>query len=1145
MIRSANTASTPSTCPTAGLLAAYLNDALPEPEGAAIESHIQDCEHCQRCLESLTPYSLIGRTKPAWRSEYRPADDFMAELYAGVSAEIAAPLDDAALPEIPGYRVVRPIGSGGMGVVYEARDSRLDRTVALKVLHPSLGGESIRGRLRREAAALARLRHPNVIQIHEVGEAGGRAFLALEYVDGPNLNTAFATDPPAPRRAAAIVERLAKAIHAAHRAGIVHRDLKPSNILIDPEGEPKIADFGLAKLMDDAGEGVTLSGQLVGTPGFAAPEQVSTAGEGVTASVDIYALGALLYDLLTGRPPFRSDSTLETLLRVLRDPPVPPSQVNPRVPKDLETICLACLHKNPARRYATAEALAEDLRRYLDGRPVKARPISPLGRAVRWVRRHPAAAALVSLALFFMGALAAGSAWQWREAERRASVEHAARTDAELRAKAEAQARGVAEGRIAELAVDHGLNLCSIGSVGPGLMALADAVANADPGSDSVRVARLNLDAWQHHVAGRRHTLAHPDAVTSVAFSNDGRKVITGCMDGNARGFDAATGEPLGPALPHPAVFAAAFLPDGHSILTAGKDGTIHAWQFPAGSPLRQPVRHGSPIQAFALDPAGKAFATGGIDGMVRLWDAATGEPKLEPIEHGGPVLALAFSPDGRRLVTGSEDRKARIWDTQTGEAIGTPMGHAAPVDKVSAGPLGMSAAGSAWGFSSRLPLTVLGAGRQGGFTTTGTTSALTFDPNGKYMAIAVGEGDKPKGVSLYRIEGIQVNVRMLPFESVAKTLVASQSGRQLLVAGEGCHPVIWGEATERPVKIAFSETSDGPVALSQDGTQAATSRKDRRGQGWSVTLWDVPRCAEGELNLRQGAVDRIDMGPNGMALLSGGKRARLWNTATAKAVAPSWTAPPIVACTWGAKPLAWVATGSTLQGHDAATGDTATAPVEFQRAIRSVATSRDGRLAAVLTADEIVGVELATGAVISRIPSQEAVDAMDLSADGRILAFGRSDGAIQLWSMDDRQRIGELPGRESWVAKVAFSPDGTHLAVSSTDKSVAVWNVERRGTVGQPMTHSSTLLHTAWAADGSLLFTLDVVNMVRLWDARTGTQVGPPLPRLATAIAAGHDNRYLLTGDPTREVRSWKIPKAVTVPPEEIAGWMRRKLNP
>jgi serine/threonine-protein kinase len=300
------------------------------------------------------------------------------------------------LPAVPGYEVLGELGRGGMGVVYLARHTALDRRVALKMTLAGLANEQQRKRFRTEAAAVARLQHPNVVQVFEVGEADGRPYCALELVDGGNLAEQLDGRPRPPRAAAELVAALADAIQAAHVRGIIHRDLKPANVLLTRDGRPKVTDFGLAKRLDEA-LGLTRTGVVVGTPQYMAPEQAGGENSAVGAATDIHALGAILYELLTGRPPFRGPTTMETLLQVRAHEPVPPRQLEPGVPRDLDIICMTCLRKDPARRYATAAELAADLRRFLAGEPVRARRAPPWERVVKWARRRPAVALLLAL----------------------------------------------------------------------------------------------------------------------------------------------------------------------------------------------------------------------------------------------------------------------------------------------------------------------------------------------------------------------------------------------------------------------------------------------------------------------------------------------------------------------------------------------------------------------------------------------------------------------------------------------------------------------------------------------------------------------------------------------------------------------------
>jgi predicted Ser/Thr protein kinase len=315
---------------------------------------------------------------------------------------------------VAGYEILGELGRGGMGVVYKARQTGLKRLVALKMIlaGPHAGPEEV-NRFRREAKAVARLQHPHIVQIYDIGEQQGLPYFALEFVAGGSLAAQLEGGPLPVRRAARLVETVARAMHVAHQAGIVHRDLTPGNILLTADGYPKVTDFGLAKVLDGA-SARTASGAVMGTPSYMAPEQAGGKSKDIGPAADVYALGAILYELLTGKPPFKAATPLDTILQVVSEEPVPPRQLNPQVPRDLETICLMCLRKQPERRYASAEALADDLESFLAGQPIQARLAHPVERAWRWVKEQPGAAfglgsaslVMLGLSLLFTGGLA-------------------------------------------------------------------------------------------------------------------------------------------------------------------------------------------------------------------------------------------------------------------------------------------------------------------------------------------------------------------------------------------------------------------------------------------------------------------------------------------------------------------------------------------------------------------------------------------------------------------------------------------------------------------------------------------------------------------------------------------------------------------
>jgi serine/threonine-protein kinase len=382
-------------------------------------------EVCRDCPE------LLPQVRQRWQ-EFRLIDAQVGALLPEPGTPLSTLLTPvgphaAGLPQVPGYAVEAELGRGGMGVVYKARHLRLNRTVALKMLLAgAYAGPHDLARFLREAEAEAGLQHPHIVQVHDVGEHDGRPYFTMELVEGGSLADRLRGTPQPAPQAAALLATLARAVQVAHQGGIVHRDLKPGNILLTADGTPKISDFGLARRLQGEA-GLTQSGVPVGTPSYMAPEQALGQTNVIGPAVDVYALGAILYELLTGRPPFRAETAAETVLQVISQEPAPPSRLNARVPRDLETICLTCLRKEPEKRYASAGALADDLTRFGEGRPIQARPVGWGARLWRWGRRNPAAAALVATALAVAGLAVGGGLWlQRQQAERR---EEAARQE--------------------------------------------------------------------------------------------------------------------------------------------------------------------------------------------------------------------------------------------------------------------------------------------------------------------------------------------------------------------------------------------------------------------------------------------------------------------------------------------------------------------------------------------------------------------------------------------------------------------------------------------------------------------------------------------------------------------------------------------
>ncbi|MEM1026839.1 MAG: protein kinase [Planctomycetota bacterium] len=1004
------------------------------------------------------------------------------------------------------YELIEEIGRGSMGVVFRAHQRSLNREVAVKViLGSALASAGARDRFRAEAESAAALKHANIVPIYEVGRQGHFDFYSMALVPGGTLAQRIDAGPTDPRDAVRLMTTVTRTIQAAHRHGIIHRDLKPENILLDDKGEPCISDFGLACRLERSG-GLTLTGQILGTPQYMAPEQIAGGSGAATIAVDIYSLGVVLYELLAGEPPIRGDSVLGTLQQVREAVPPPLRTLAPGVDRDLDTIVMRCLEKTPDARYASAEALADDLEAWRDRRPIAARPPSVVERTSKWVRRRPVHAALAGTVGVLLLILGIGGPYvAWRETDLREQAD-AARIEAERARQTAEEERGRAVDS-ADLANQRAAaNLRLAYASGVRLVETADRFGKQQSLAPQTmllswaqRDGEGELRGWEwYYLFGQTHEgdlqFGHEDAVHALQFSPfgdrflssnqrgttifntlnrimsrtmrdgephlfsawspDGNRIVTLGLSGKATIWNPRTAERM-TTLPDDTPYrSVSWGPSGRRLASVDETGALALWRIADAVEPEVTFRHeGIDPEQIAWSPTGRHLAAIGASHDVWVWDIGRLDEPPEVYQgHSANVTSLSWQADGTWLATGSEDNIVRIWGVPGGDRVvnTSPQGGGA-IRQIAWNPDGLVLMHGADARDDVIELDLVASAEQTFGTFAGPISALAWSANAH--SIAVGNAD---GRIVVRRIGMPPVSRVLKDQSPGLVSVHwSKDGTSVLCADVNGKVTVFDTVTGKTLRESTLGTSDG----------------------WAPHAWS-PRGPEAVV---------IDEGRVRLLSPKGARLAADLDLDVGQAADVSWTAQ-------GRGVLIAMGQGE-VRRFDFRPGRSSrsTSYISDDRVAKygSVSSSPDGRW--VLATGKRGRVTLWSAQTRESTLDQGLAEkghderVHDWHPDSRHFATGSNRGVVSVWSVEPALKRFEFEAHRGPVGALAWHPSGRRIATAGDNGDIYLWDWELRQNVLTLRGHRGPVADLAWDAEGRRLASVGKDGTLRVWDATAG----------------------------------------------------------